>query len=272
MNSDAKYFRIGLFVISALLILLLGVLALGAKSWFEPKIRFETYFDGTIGGINIGSPVKFRGVPLGKVTRIDFTPNVYPEPPLTSGAADNRKYRYILVEFEIKKSLIVGLLQGDLHDLQHALNVGAQRGMRIRVDMAGIAGGNYLEIDRLDPNLAPPPLEINWTPRNYYIPSANSAITQIVNSLDQTLRNLGKVDFEEIQKKMVSLIDQLDQNTQQFNVLVQRINHMDLTGITDNIRIMTEDLKDTSARLKSDPSQIIWSAQPSPAKSLDNKK
>ncbi|MDR0533162.1 MAG: MlaD family protein [Verrucomicrobiales bacterium] len=270
MNSDAKYFRIGLFVISALLILLLGVLALGAKNWFEPKLTFETYFDGTIGGINVGSPVKFRGVPLGKVTRIDFTPNVYPEPPISSNNAPN-KYRYILVEFEIKKSLIIGLLRGDLDDLQKDLNVGINRGMRIRVDMAGIAGGNYLEIDRLDPQVAPPPLEINWTPRHYYIPSANSAITQIVNSLNQTLRNLGKVDFDEIQKKMVSLIDQLDQNTQQFNVLVQRINHMDLAGTADNIRIITEELKDTSTRLKSDPSQIIWSAQPAPAKSLDNK-
>jgi paraquat-inducible protein B len=266
MNSDAKYFRIGLFVIGAMALLLFGIFALGAKSWFEPQIRFETYFDGTIGGINVGSPVKFRGVPLGKVTRIDFTPNVYPEPALTTTIANN--YRYILVEFEIKKSLLIGLLQGNF---QENINAGVKSGLRIRVDMAGIAGGNYLEIDRVDPDPAPPPLEINWTPRYYYIPSANSAITQIVNSLNQTLRNLGKVNFDEIQKKMVSLIDQLDQNTQQFNVLVQRINHMDIAGTADNIRIITEELKDTSTRLKSDPSQIIWSPQPAPAKSLDSK-
>jgi paraquat-inducible protein B len=262
MNPDAKYFRIGMFVISGLLILLLGVFALGAKSWLEPQVHFETYFDGSVAGLNIGSPVKFRGVPLGKVTRIDFTPNVYPK------NGNLEQYRYILVEFEVQKSLLAGLLQGDF---QEHLNTSIKNGLRIRVDMAGIAGGNYLEIDRINPQLAAPPLAINWQPRHYYIPSANSQITQIVNSLNQTLQNLGKVDFDEIQKKMVFLIDQLGQNTRQFSILVQRVNRIDLPGTIDNIRIVTEEFKDVSTRLKHDPSQIIWSSQPPPAKSLDKK-
>ncbi|MDR1145260.1 MAG: MlaD family protein [Verrucomicrobiales bacterium] len=265
MNTDLKYFRIGLFVIGGLLILLLGVFALGAKSWFEPKIRFETYFDGAIGGINLGSPVKFRGVPLGKVTRIDFTPNVYPQPQSLAGTPGS-KYRYILVEFEVKKSLLAGLLQ---EHIQENLDNGVQHGLRIRVDMAGIAGGNYLEIDRMDPQLTSPLLELNWQPRNYYLPSTNSQITQIVNSLNHTLQNLGQVDFGNLQKKIALLIDQLDQNSQQFNMLVQRINHLDLTSTVDNLRVITEDFKDITTLIKSDPSQIIWSSQPLPAQSLE---
>ncbi|MDR1191083.1 MAG: MlaD family protein [Verrucomicrobiales bacterium] len=267
MNSDGKYYRIGMFVIGGLLILLAGVFALGARGWLEPKIRFETYFDETIGNLGLGAPVKFRGVTMGKVTRIDLTPNVYPKLPLTSPDSPNL-YRYILVEFEIKKSMITGLLQGDLQEL---LDDAVERGLRVRVDMAGIVGGNYLEIDQPNPGAATPLLVINWHPRHYYIPSTSSTITQIVNSVDQTLRNLGKVNFDEVQKKLVTLINQLDQNTQQFNNLVQRINHMELAGTVDNLRIITEDFKDVASRLKKDPAQIIWSAQPPPAKSLEKK-
>jgi paraquat-inducible protein B len=263
MNQGAKYFRIGLFVISALLILLLGAFALGARSWFEPTLRFETYFDDTIAGINIGSPVKFRGVPMGRVTRIDFTPNVYPQPELA--ANPSVRYRYILVEFEIKQALLAGLLQDNF---QENLNAAISQGLRIRVDMAGIAGGNYLEMDRTDPLLASPPLEKNWTPRYYYIPSTKSQITQIVNSLNQTLQQLGKIDFDEIQKKIIVLLGQFEKNSTQVDDLLNRLNHMNLPGIVDNVRIITEEVRDSAGMLKDYPSQILWGDPPPPAKSV----
>ncbi|MDR2463168.1 MAG: MlaD family protein [Verrucomicrobiales bacterium] len=268
MNSDVNYYRIGIFVIGGFVVLLLGLFALGAKNWFEPQVHFETYFDETIGSLGIGAPVKFRGVTMGKVTRIDFTPNVYPEPPLSMDVNTPNRYRYILVEFDIKKSMLTGLLQGDF---KNNLNAAVKRGMRVRVDMSGIVGGNYLEIDRPDEKSITPPPPINWQPRYYYIPSTSSTITQIVNSIDQTLRSLGKVDFDEIQKKLVTLISQFDQNSQQFNILVQQINHMNLTGVVDNFRVITEDFKDVATWLKNDPSQVIWSTQPPPAKSLEKK-
>ena len=49
---------------------------------FRPRIYIETYVDASVQGVDVGSPVKFRGVPIGRVSAIKFTFNEYgsPEP------------------------------------------------------------------------------------------------------------------------------------------------------------------------------------------------
>lgn len=61
---------IGAFV-SAILILLLAMVAfLGKNSLFTASERYILFFDQSINGLVLGSPVKFRGVPIGRVERV----------------------------------------------------------------------------------------------------------------------------------------------------------------------------------------------------------
>ena len=53
------------------LALVAGILfVLGGRSLFQPTFTFETYFNESVAGLEIGAPVSFRGVPLGQVTEI----------------------------------------------------------------------------------------------------------------------------------------------------------------------------------------------------------
>src|SRR5258708_15633564 len=61
---------IGGFVVGALLLVIVGVLAFGGGEFLKPKGKGVIYFQGSLGGLDVGAPVTFRGVKVGTVTSI----------------------------------------------------------------------------------------------------------------------------------------------------------------------------------------------------------
>ena len=70
MASRTQKTAVGAFVIGGLLLFAVGIVALGGGSMLSSATEYVLYFDGSVSGLQIGSPVVFRGVPLGSVTRI----------------------------------------------------------------------------------------------------------------------------------------------------------------------------------------------------------
>src|SRR5215831_12063878 len=88
-------FKLGLFILMGLVISTAGILGFGAARYFEKTTLEETYIAGNVDGLAVGAPVALRGVRVGKVTRIDFTWNTYPQ----------AEPGYVLIEFEIRNSV-----------------------------------------------------------------------------------------------------------------------------------------------------------------------
>jgi phospholipid/cholesterol/gamma-HCH transport system substrate-binding protein len=65
--------RVGIFVFFGLVILMIFILSIGGfKSWSSGRLmRFKF---GFINGVKIGAPVRFSGVDVGQVKKINFTP------------------------------------------------------------------------------------------------------------------------------------------------------------------------------------------------------
>jgi paraquat-inducible protein B len=61
---------LGLFVVIALGVLFIAVLALAGEKWLVHKQKVVMHFDGSVYGLQVGAPVVFRGVRLGSVRRI----------------------------------------------------------------------------------------------------------------------------------------------------------------------------------------------------------
>ncbi len=73
MSKQANPTLIGAFVAGAVGLIVAGVLIIsGGKLLLTDKTSFVLYFQGSVNGLNIGSPVSFRGVNIGTVTDIQL--------------------------------------------------------------------------------------------------------------------------------------------------------------------------------------------------------
>jgi ABC-type transporter Mla subunit MlaD len=188
MSLKANYFKLGLFVIGAVVSAVVLLIVIGSGRAFQQKITIETYFNESVQGLDIGSKVKYRGVVIGEVTRISFTYVKYQQDKPMS-----ERLRYVLVEAQLQPKLLGGRVAREITGAE-SMPAEVERGLRVRSAPQGITGTNYLEIDYVDP---PPALvPIDWTPENAYIPSAPSTVTALVNSASEIMERLHKLDVE----------------------------------------------------------------------------
>ena len=72
MSKTASKTTIGAFVAGALVLLFVAIAVFGSGRLFQSTTRYVLFFDSSIKGLSIGSPVMFRGVPVGRVTEIQL--------------------------------------------------------------------------------------------------------------------------------------------------------------------------------------------------------
>ena len=169
MSEEARYQRLGVFVFAALALLVGVLFLLGGRSLFQSTYTFETYFNDSVAGLEVGSPVRFRGVPLGQVTAILPSSTEYEwDVPV------EKRRDYIVVRATISQnSDWIQRIRRDTGDLIKA-------GLRAQTQLAGITGQQYLGLDLLDPRQYPP-LPFDWKAKYVYVPSAPSLTSQIID-------------------------------------------------------------------------------------------
>ena len=73
MSRQASPTTIGAFVVGAVALAIAAIVLLAGDQWFRQDVsRFVMYFHGSVNGLNVGSPVMFRGVNIGTVTDIQL--------------------------------------------------------------------------------------------------------------------------------------------------------------------------------------------------------
>lgn len=68
-------FSVGLFLICGISIAIIGVVWLGMSNYFEKGSFYVCYFDESVQGLDVDSPVKYRGVHIGRVQAISVAPD-----------------------------------------------------------------------------------------------------------------------------------------------------------------------------------------------------
>ena len=229
MSLRANYYKLGLFVIGAIVSAVAILLVVGSGRWFTPKLTIETYLNESVQGLDVGSKLKYRGVVIGDVTRITFTYTRYQlDRPISERA------RYVLVEAEIEPRLLGGRsAAGDLTQPASAAQE-ADRGLRVRLAPQGITGTSYLEIDYVDP-ATNPVLPIDWTPIYTYIPSGRSTVTAFVDAASEIIERLRNLDVESTITRLNTLLVTTN----------QRIGDIDTKGIGSQAQRTLEKIEKT---------------------------
>ena len=81
MTGKGTYFRVGLFVLASMALIVVGVIAFGVGlTGSRAAITVETYVDTSVQGLEVGAKVRNLGVEVGRVKRISFIDAVYDVP------------------------------------------------------------------------------------------------------------------------------------------------------------------------------------------------
>ncbi|MGB5736055.1 MAG: MlaD family protein [Thiohalocapsa sp.] len=142
MSKQANPTVIGGFVLGALALVVVAILALSSGALLRDSIKMVTFFPGSVQGLSVGAQVQFQGVPIGQVTNIgvDYLP-------------DRDSFR-IPVDYEIwpqNVHVIGGTGEAEVRDvLQRLID---EKGLRARLESVSVVTGQYLVALSMNPNL-----------------------------------------------------------------------------------------------------------------------
>jgi paraquat-inducible protein B len=192
MKSTGLYLRVGALVIAAVL-LGAGFLVFLAGGRSGPAWIFETYSRESVQGLDVGAPVRYRGVPIGRVTEIKLASSEYRRP---EGTSFTEAFQLVLIRFAVEQRQI-----GEVPSVDEAIRLG----LRARITAQGITGVNYVELDFVNAERFPP-MPVPWTPRHTVLPSIPSTVSQVRTAAEQVVERLSNVPLEQMANDLAALI------------------------------------------------------------------
>jgi len=105
----------------------------------------------------------------------------------------------------------------------------------------GVTGTSILELARVDPRRNPPQA-LDYTPRYPFVPSAPGQFTRMLESIEQSLLNIQKLDFESIGLGVSNTLAQTSR-------LVEKLNGLELRGTLGKVDGVLDGLKNTATNI-----------------------
>ncbi len=169
MAKKSTDFILGLFVILGFLLIVGGIIWVGASSFFQKGQRYISYFDESVEGLQADSSVKYRGVDVGRVVQIQVAP-------------DNK-----LVGVVMKINL-----RGDLPKTTIA-----------QLRSAGITGVKFIGLDRPAPGERALSPQIDFFSEYPIIPTRPSEIQRLINAANAIIEKFQQIDTKGISDQVV---------------------------------------------------------------------
>jgi phospholipid/cholesterol/gamma-HCH transport system substrate-binding protein len=158
LTTATNHWKLGLFVVAASLTMVGAAFWLGAHAFRREAVPVVTYFDESVQGLDVGSPVKFRGVTIGTVADITLAPDRHHVQVTSAIYVDALKRLGLAVPKKGEQSIAPNL--------------------RVQLVSAGITGVRFLQTDFFDPERYPPPV-LPFAPPWNYLPSAPSTLKSL---------------------------------------------------------------------------------------------
>ena len=161
----ARNVKLGLFVIAAFVAAAVVAIVLGLHAMRPATIRYHAYFDESVQGLDLGSPVKYRGVRIGSVEGIEVAPD--------------RKHVDVSLALIARDAHRLGLAEGPPE-------------LRAQLTVQGLTGLCFVELDFFDPTRYPPQL-LPFPAAERTIPTQQSVIHGLASDLETISKQLPKL-------------------------------------------------------------------------------
>ena len=202
MNKKISPTLIGAFVIGAMILLVVAVIAFGSGQLFRKTKNFVIYFDGSVNGLHIGAPVKFKGVEIGSVKDI-----------LLQISQDMQVSKIpVIIEIDLKKLISKGA-SGAVAEQQESFQKAIhERGLRAQLRTESLLTGLlYVALDFFPGT----PINLVQQPNGDYkyseIPTIPTALEQAQDAVSRVVKKLEEIDFKALIKSVSETVSGVDQ-------------------------------------------------------------
>lgn len=250
MKAKLSPAAVGMFVLGALVLGLAAYLSFGGQNIFSKPSRFMIYFDESVSGLDLGASVKLNGVRIGRVAAINVRYD-----------AANKK-SLVQTICEVDRNILTDH-EGRMIDLTNPAEMQnvIDRGLRARLNLTGITGLLFVELDFEDARKYPPnpAYMIDEYP---VIPAIPSPISEVQQSIVEIVANIKKVDFADLSKELKTLLASTNQKVNEFDAkaVAERITHAaaaieafvsspDAKNAFTNLNTALADLRGTLAKI-----------------------
>ena len=193
MAVDKSYARLGGFIVIGLAVILATALLFIQRMRSREVMELVTYTQENVAGLDISSPVRYRGVVLGRVSNLQVEPGG----------------RTIEIDFELFTDRLTSV-GADVTNLQALAKSGVLERMRAQVVGNPVTGEAYLFLDV--PESPPPPMALGFTPTRPYIPSMPTPLSEIRDRLPEVLERVEATmqTLHELVRRMPDSLDRAD--------------------------------------------------------------
>ncbi len=254
MSKKANPTLIGAFVLGAVALLLAVLLVISGGRFSRETRRAVAYFEGTMRGLQVGSGVMFRGVPIGKVTFIQVV-------------VDTEALQLtipVVMELDLSSFEFVGE-RGGGNQVEARIGELIEQGLRAQLVVDSLVTGQVLIELAFHPKSrevyrAPPGNEM------LEIPTLPSDLQVAMERVENLVGAIEEMPIEEIMDRLASALEGFDRliNSEEVTRIVsgldQLVNSEDTQQLTASLRSTLDNLDttldDASSLLKNADAQV----------------
>jgi ABC-type transporter Mla subunit MlaD len=232
MAAPTNNYKLGLFVIVGFAAAIVAGILFGAARFRKDTIKYHSYFNESVQGLDLGAPVKFRGVTIGNVAAIEIAP-------------DHRMVD-VISELDTNDVKRMGLTEsGTKHGKDRFL---IPPDLRAQLGSQGITGVKFVAIDFFDVKSNPTPVLPFPVNTEHYIPATPSMMKNLEDSITKAMDGLpvmvdavvmimGRVDRllatlekENVSGKAASTLGHADEVMTTLQATLARLDKADIGG------------------------------------------
>lgn len=190
MSKQANPTVVGSFVLGAVALGVAAIVVFGSGSLFEKRLKVVAYFEGEVGGLDVGAPVNIQGVRIGSVTEVRLDIDV----------ATLRTLVPVFLELEPKKVTFVGAA-GEEHGSGARLDDAVRQGLRAQLATISLVTGQQS-------------VELRYAPSSPAVFRGGGQklpeIPTIKSQTEQLKEVLGRLPLEKLTASALSAIESAD--------------------------------------------------------------
>lgn len=201
-----------MFVMAASIIAVAAIMVFGAAKFFSRTENFISFFSESVNGLDVGAPLKYKGVKIGKVEGIFIS------------SSKNIKESSVSVVYSIDIDQLRRKTGTDFKDYSDWMDEQIAEGLRAKLNYQSIVTGMlYIELDFIADKGEKYDLKYGGT-RFKEIPAAKSGLSELAKGFEKTMADVAKIDFAGIGQNVHSAIVKVN----------EKLDAIDAKAISDN--------------------------------------